>query len=166
MEYDDIVVGAGSAGAVLAARLSEDPARRVLLLEAGPDYATLAQIPDDLQNSRRMSLQAHDWGLTAGVVPGRVIPYARGRVVGGSTAIAYLLPARHRPNLTIRPHSLVRRVLFEGHRAVGVEVETGGAVQRARGRRVTLAAGAIASPEILLRSGIGAEAALLGLGIE
>src|SRR5204863_2116172 len=72
-------------------------ARRVLLLEAGPDYATLAQIPDDLQNSRRMSLQAHDWGLTAGVVPGRVIPYARGRVVGGSSAVNAAIALRGVP---------------------------------------------------------------------
>ena len=57
MEYDDIIVGGGSAGAVLAARLSEEPARRVLLLEAGPDYATLESTPDDLQDGWRMSLR-------------------------------------------------------------------------------------------------------------
>ena len=63
--------GGGSAGAVLAARLSEDPARRVLLLEAGPDYASVQSTPPDLQDGWRMSLQAHDWGLTAEAVPGR-----------------------------------------------------------------------------------------------
>jgi choline dehydrogenase len=78
--YDDIIVGGGSAGAVLAARLSEEPGRRVLLLEAGPDYPTLESTPDDLQDCWRMSLQAHDWGLTAQAVPGRAIPYPRGRV--------------------------------------------------------------------------------------
>ena len=54
MEYDDIIVGGGSAGAVLAARLSEEPARRVLLLEAGPDYATIESTPGDLQDGWRM----------------------------------------------------------------------------------------------------------------
>jgi choline dehydrogenase-like flavoprotein len=46
--FDDIVVGAGSAGVPLAARLSADPARRVALIEAGPDYPTTAQTPGDL----------------------------------------------------------------------------------------------------------------------
>ena len=223
-----------------------------------------------------MSLREHDWGLTAEALPGRAIPYPRGRVIGGSsavnatialrgvpadydewaalgndawgwaevlphfrrleddpegadelhgrggpiairrwrrdeliptqrafyevcrrlgfeevadhnhpqatgvgpfpqnrldrlrlsTAIAYLLPARHRPNLAIRPHCLVNRVLFADDRAVGVEVHTDGELQPVYGRRITLAAGAIGSPAILLRSGIGPRDALLDLGIE
>jgi len=48
MQYDDIIVGAGSSGAVLATRLSEDPTRAVLLLEAGPDYSSIEQTPADL----------------------------------------------------------------------------------------------------------------------
>jgi choline dehydrogenase len=223
-----------------------------------------------------MSLREHDWGLTAEAVPGRVIPYPRGRVVGGSsavnaaialrgvpadydewasrgndawsweevlpyfrrleddpdgatevhgrggpivisrwredeliptqraflevcrrlgfpevadhnhpdatgvgsfpqnrrdrlrisTAIAYLLPARGRPNLTIRPNCLAHRVLLDYRRAVGLEFESGGEVARVYGRRITLAAGAIGSPAILLRSGIGPKEALVDLEIE
>ena len=88
MEYDDIIVGGGSAGAVLAARLSEEPARRILLVEAGPDYPALESTPADLRDGWRMSLHAHDWGLTAEAVPGRPIPYPRGRVTGWSMRLA------------------------------------------------------------------------------
>jgi len=59
MDYDDIIVGGGSAGAVLAARLSAEPARRVLLCEAGPDYPTLESTPADLRDGWRMSLRGH-----------------------------------------------------------------------------------------------------------
>ena len=45
-KYDVIVVGAGSAGAALATRLSEDPSRRVLLIEAGHDYPNINELPD------------------------------------------------------------------------------------------------------------------------
>ena len=276
MEYDDVIVGGGSAGAVLAARLSEDPARRVVLIDAGPDYATVELTPADLRDSWRMSLREHDWGFSAEAVPGRAIPYPRGRVIGGSsavnatialrgvpadydewarlgndgwgwadvlpyfrrleddaqgpdelhgrdgpitiqrwrpdelvptqraflevclrlgfsevadhnhpeasgvgsfpqsrrgrlrvsTAIAYLLPARQRLNLTIRPRCLVDRVLLADGRAIGVQIESGGGREGVRGRRVTLAAGAVGSPAILMRSGIGPRAALLEAGVE
>ncbi|MDZ4278114.1 MAG: GMC family oxidoreductase N-terminal domain-containing protein, partial [Dehalococcoidia bacterium] len=47
-DWDLIVVGAGSAGAVIASRVTEDPKKRVLLIEAGPDYAQREALPDDL----------------------------------------------------------------------------------------------------------------------
>ena len=276
VKYDDIIVGGGSAGAVLAARLSEQPSRSILLLEAGPDYATLESTPNDLRDSWHMSLREHDWGLSAEAVPGRSILYPRGRVIGGSsavnaaialrgapadydewaalgndawgwaevlpdfrrleddaegseelhgrggplaisrwhhnewiptqlaffdacrrlgfdevadhnhpqatgvgpfpqnrserlrlsTALTYLFPARERNNLTIRANCLVNRLVVEHDRELGVEFDTEGEAAAAYGRRLTIAAGAIGTPAILWRSGIGPEEALLELGIE
>ena len=275
MENDDIVVGAGSSGAVIAARLSEQAGRRVLLLEAGPHYPSLEATPADLRNGYAMSLVDHDWGYQALADAERSIPLPRGKVTGGSsavnagvaprgmpadydewaslgnpawdwdqvlsyfrrleddpegddrlhgrggpirvrrpppeewtpvqaafvatccdlgfpfvqdhndpattgvgpwpvnvrdgvrisTALAYLHPAQGRANLTILPRALVRRVLFDGERAVGVEVEQDSGVATVYGERVTLCAGAIGTPSILQRSGVGDAARLRTLGV-
>lgn len=276
---DVIVVGAGSAGCVVAARASEDPNRSVLLLEAGPDYPDLAATPDDLVNSHNNSYTAHDWGLQHSPTRGRDVPFPRGKVVGGSSAVnttialrgmpedydewaelgadgwgwddvlpafcrlerdldygsapwhgdagpisirryppaellpahhaflagskelgyaecpdandpassgagpqpmnklgrlrvscavGYLAPARIRPNLEIRANTLVRRLIIEAGKCVGVEVAAanGGEIRELRAPLVVLCAGALMSPAILLRSGIGPAAQLESLGIE
>ena len=274
-QYTDIVVGSGSTGAVIAARLSEDPARRVLLIEAGPDYPDTETLPEDLRNGLYPSLVAHDWGYEAEAVAGRSIPLPRGKVVGGtsavnsclavrpdpadfdewvalgnegwsweevlpyfvrleddkdfglplhgkggpipvwrwrdeqliplqralldackdlgfpevadhnapgsggvgplaqnligsqrvSTAVAYLAPARKNEGLEIRPDTVVDRVLFENGRAAGVRVITGAVAEEITADRVTISAGAIGTPGILLRSGIGPAAQLDRLGV-
>ncbi len=271
-QYDEIVVGAGSAGAVIAARLSRESDRTVLLLEAGPDYAAIDQLPEDLRDPW-ISLVAHDWGYSATATPGHQFPYPRGKVTGGSsavnnaaatrglpqdfarwvelgnprwsfaevlpyyrklehdadcggdfhghsgpvwierprrlqpvsrafidaacaigcaevadlnhpaaigagpvphnirggirlsTALAYLTPARPRRNLTVRARCLINRVLIENGRAVGVEADTGAGAERFMGARITLCAGAVGTPPILMRSGIGPRAVLERLSI-
>ena len=276
--YDVVVLGAGSAGCVVAARASEDPGRSVLLVEAGPDYPLLHETPFDLVNSHNNSYTAHDWGFTyQPTAIGRAQPFPRGKVTGGSsavnttialrgmpedydgwaaqgnpewawekvlpafkrlerdldfgdrpyhgdsgpisirryrweeltevhqawleaakqlgypecpdandpdgwgagphpmnklgrlrvsTAVGYLAPARVRPNLEIRARTLVRRLLVEGGRVAGAEVECDGEVSVIRGRLLVLSSGSLQSPAILMRSGIGARAELQHYGIE
>ncbi|MEX2080988.1 MAG: GMC family oxidoreductase N-terminal domain-containing protein, partial [Dehalococcoidia bacterium] len=96
--YDVIVVGAGSAGAVIAARVSEDPSVSVCLVEAGPDYASIAETPYDLVNGNQNSTRDHDWGFSyLPTVRGREQPFPRGRVTGGSSAVNTCIALRGMP---------------------------------------------------------------------
>ncbi|AGI26745.1 choline dehydrogenase [Pseudomonas sp. ATCC 13867] len=86
-----------------------------------------------------------------------------------STARGYLDQARERPNLTIVTHALTDRILFSGKRAIGATYLHGddNALKEVRARReVLVCSGAIASPQLLQRSGVGPSALLRDLGIE
>jgi choline dehydrogenase len=95
-EFDYIVVGAGSAGCVLAARLSEDPATRVLLLEAGPpDRSLWIHLP--IGYGKTMWSPTYNWRFETDPDPnmnGRRIYWPRGKTLGGSSAINGLIYIR------------------------------------------------------------------------
>ena len=263
MTFDYIVVGAGSAGCVLANRLTEDGRHSVLLLEAGPpDTNPWIHIP--IGYGKTMFHPVLNWGFHTEPEPnmnGRRIYWPRGRTLGGSSAVngliqirgqpedfdaweaqgaegwgaretqryfaksesllsvatiaqrhelvdafiaaagtlgiarnadfngatqegagylqlttrkgwrcsaavAYLRPARKRPNLTVETGAHATTIQFEGRRAMGVRYRHSAKIKHARaGREVIVSAGALQSPQLLQLSGIGAGALLQRHGI-
>ena len=106
---------------------------------------------DDVNGFRQEGFAAFDRNLR------------RGRRL--SAARAYLYPVMKRPNLTVKTRAMVTRVIFEGKRAVGVEVIIKGKKKIIRSREVVLCGGAINTPQILQLSGVGKAADLEALGI-
>ena len=96
-----------------------------------------------------------------------VSPRARNTIDGVrmSMALNYLDMARHRLNFTIRANVTARRILFEGKRAIGIEVESGGEVFNVEGDEIVVSSGAVASPQLLMLSGIGPAEHLRSFGI-
>ena len=95
-EFDYIVIGSGSSGSVLAARLSEDPSISVLLIEAGPgDHSPILRVPAAARYA--FNAKRFNWNYTTESEPhlnGRKLPQPRGKVLGGSSSINGLVYLR------------------------------------------------------------------------
>lgn len=84
-----------------------------------------------------------------------------------SAARGFLDPAKHRSNLTILTHAEAEKLVFEGNRVAGIRFRKDGVIHEVKARRrVVLAAGAVASPKLLMLSGVGDGSKLAGFGIE
>ena len=98
--FDYVIVGGGSAGCVVAARLAEDPGARVLLLEAGPDASAVDEVHIPAAYSRLFRSQ-YDWNyvtLPQERADGRTVYWPRGKALGGSSAINAMIYIRGNPD--------------------------------------------------------------------
>ena len=101
-KFDVVVVGGGTAGCILAARLSEDAQRTVLLIEAGHDYPSVSETPVGVKDARYVPMRGHapefdpdhDWGLNAIGNADSLIAVPQARLIGGGSAINGMIALR------------------------------------------------------------------------